>query len=603
MTTKKRKNLSEVSQKARLEGKTETMGQVGIKGKRPKLPKEKIPYKSKGPEKRPIEKEPEEGEEQVVANTDFCFEEDPGQTLPLPMTEDKGSGGKSVLDELIEKKRKALGSVPRTEVQLDTMEDEGSLLSDDEEADQEPLEKEEEEEKASPSLDPSRLEISSFHELSLSRPIQRGIAGMGFVTPTPIQAVAIPVALAGKDICGGAVTGSGKTGAFIIPILERLLYRNRSVRSTRVLVLLPTRELALQCFQVTQRLSAFTDIQTCLLAGGLNYKSQENDLKKRPDILVATPGRLIDHLKNSTSFSLESIEILVLDEADRMLDVGFEDELKEIVMACPRQRQTMLFSATLTEGLQDLVRLSLSKPARLFVDSSQAMANKLTQEFIRIRSSHESDRSAIILALATHYYRQRTIVFFPSKLDTHRAKILFGLHGLKAAELHGNLNQSQRLEALEQFKSGEVDFLLATDLAARGLDIAGVETVMNYSLPLDYRQYLHRIGRTARAGKSGRSVSLVGEADRKTLKLAIKNSRDVVKQRVLRSDLVTSFKTSIEGLEGDLQDILEQEKQEKSLKLAEMELTKAQNMIQHADEIYSRPKKTFIQKKRQPIHR
>lgn len=230
----------------------------------------------------------------------------------------------------------------------------------------------------------------------------------------------------------------------------------------RVLILLPTRELAAQCFEVTRSIAQYTDIQICLLAGkstfpislfplahrltkyavgGLSYKQQEQELKKRPDILIATPGRLIDHIKNSPSFSLEAIEILVLDEADRMLEVGFQEELEEIILNCPAQRQTMLFSATMTESIEGLAKLSLNKPVSLFVDSSESIAANLVQEFIRVRS--DADRPAMTLALCRHYYTQRVIVFIPTKVEAHRMRVLFGLFGLKAAELHGNLNQSQ----------------------------------------------------------------------------------------------------------------------------------------------------------------
>jgi len=250
-------------------------------------------------------------------------------------------------------------------------------------------------------------------------------------------------------------------------LLERLLYRARTVAAIRVLVLLPTRELAVQCFEVTRSIAQFTDIQVCLLAGkvfsfslsrashshcdllydflldvgGLSYKQQEQELKRRPDILIATPGRLIDHIKNSASFSLESIEILVLDEADRMLEVGFQEELEEIIMNCPSHRQTMLFSATMTDNISQLVTLSLKKPVKLFVDSSDSIAANLVQEFIRVRV--DTDRPAMTLALCKHYYTQKVIVFIPSKVETHRMRVLFGLFGLKAAELHGNLNQAQ----------------------------------------------------------------------------------------------------------------------------------------------------------------
>jgi ATP-dependent RNA helicase DDX27 len=437
----------------------------------------------------------------------------------------------------------------------------------------------------------------SFHELSLGRPIQKALTAMHFVRPTAIQASAIPIALTGRDILGGATTGSGKTAAFFVPILERLLYRSRNVAVTRVLVLLPTRELAVQCLEVGQKLAHFTDIQMCLLAGGLPIKPQEQALRRRPDVIVATPGRLLDLLKNSASFNLDSIEILVLDEADRILEIGFKDEIDAILEMCPKHRQTMLFSATMSPDIAGLVNLSLNKPIKVMVDSNEAIAANLTQEFVRIRAGRESDREPIVLALCAHYFPRRTIVFFQTKADAHRMKVLFGLHGMKAAELHGNLSQTERLQALESFKGGAADFLLATDVAARGLDISGVQTVVNYSVPLTFAQYQHRIGRTARAGKSGRSISLITEADRKLLKLAIKNSRDSVKQRSVPSEMIASYARSIAAMESKILEIIDEEAQARELARAELELKRVENIMHHADEIYSRPKRIWIEKK------
>ncbi|KAI9144341.1 P-loop containing nucleoside triphosphate hydrolase protein [Paraphysoderma sedebokerense] len=436
----------------------------------------------------------------------------------------------------------------------------------------------------------------TFTSMNLSRPIIKGLTHVGFVRPTLIQARTIPFALLGRDICGGAVTGSGKTAAFVIPILERLLYRPKQVAMTRVLILCPTRELAIQCHSVGSRLAQFTDIQFSLAVGGLNTKVQEAELKKRPDVVIATPGRLIDHIHNSPSFTLDHIEILVMDEADRMLEDGFADELNEIVRNCPKSRQTMLFSATMTDNVDELIRLSLSHPVRLFVDPNNAAAHKLVQEFVRIRSHRESDRPAILLALCKRTFKTKCIIFFRSKAAAHQMKIVFGLSGLNAAELHGNLSQEQRLEALEKFRDGEVEFLLATDLAARGLDIKGIETVINFNMPASHAQYLHRVGRTARAGRTGRSITFVGEADRKVLKMVIKNSPSgQVKHRVIPNDVVKRYIEKIESLKDDVESILLEEKEEKQLSAAERDMSKASNLLAHEKEIYSRPARTWFQ--------
>ncbi|OAD02549.1 hypothetical protein MUCCIDRAFT_144233, partial [Mucor lusitanicus CBS 277.49] len=441
-----------------------------------------------------------------------------------------------------------------------------------------------------------RKDHESFASMNLSRPILKGLSNVGFVKPTDIQARTIPIALMGKDICGGAVTGSGKTAAFIVPILERLLYRPRQTPSTRVLILCPTRELAAQVHSVAVKLANHTDITFCLCVGGLSVKTQEQELKLKPDVVVATPGRLIDHVRNSTGFHLDACEILVMDEADRMLEDGFADELGEIIKACPRSRQTMLFSATMTDNVDQLVRMSLNNPVRLFVDPSNQAASRLIQEFVRIRQTRESDRAAVLLALCRKTFKKKVIVFFRSKAAAHQMKIMFGLMGLSAAELHGNLTQEQRLEALERFRDNEVDYLLATDLAARGLDIKGIETVINYNMPTQFAQYLHRVGRTARAGRNGRSVTLVGEADRKMLKMAIKSSVGAqVKNRVVNHELVQRYKQKVESLGPQIKEVLAEEKEERAIRNAEMQLKKSENMLHHGAEIYARPARTWFQ--------
>lgn len=259
--------------------------------------------------------------------------------------------------------------------------------------------------------------------------------------------------------------------------------------------------------------------------GGLSVKAQEVALRARPDIVIATPGRLIDHLHNSPNFTLDALDVLILDEADRMLEDGFHDELTEIIKSCPGSRQTMLFSATMTDSVDDLVKMSLNNPVRLFVDAKNATAKGLVQEFVRVRTGKEEERSAMLLALCQHTFRRKVIIFLRSKKLAHQLRVAFGILGLKCAELHGNLTQEQvrfaikeaiydklvnlqRLAALRSFREGHVNFLLATDLASRGLDIKGIETVINYDMPAQIAQYLHRVGRTARAGKGGRYVRL-----------------------------------------------------------------------------------------------
>lgn len=286
---------------------------------------------------------------------------------------------------------------------------------------------------------------TSFSAMNLSRQLLRSLTALNLTTPTPIQTRAIPLALLGRDILGSAVTGSGKTAAFMIPILERLTYRDRGKggQACRVLVLCPTRELAVQCEAVGKALAekGGLDVRFALLVGGLSLNAQAHTLRTLPDVLIATPGRLIDHLTNTPSFTLSALDVLVIDEADRMLEAGFTDELEEIVKNCPRGRQTMLFSATMTDSVDELVKLSLDRPIRVFVDPNRNTAQGLTQEFVRIRS--DDTRSPALVALCKRTVRERCIIFFRSKALAHQMRVVFGLCGLKAAELHGNLTQEQ----------------------------------------------------------------------------------------------------------------------------------------------------------------
>jgi ATP-dependent RNA helicase DDX27 len=288
-----------------------------------------------------------------------------------------------------------------------------------------------------------RKDTGSFQAMSLSRPILRGLATVGFTEPTPIQSKTIPIAMEGKDVVGGAVTGSGKTAAFLIPILERLLYRPKKIPTTRVAIFMPTRELAVQCFNVAQKLGAFTDITFALMAGGFSSREQEAVLKTKPDVVIATPGRFIDHMRNSAGFQVDTLEILVLDEADRMLEEGFESQLNEILTTIPKSRQTMLFSATMTSSVDKLISIGMSRPVRLMVDAKKQTVAGLTQEFVRLRLGKEDRRLAALMYICEHIYTDRVIIFFRQKKEAHRVRVVFGLCGLKASELHGNMSQEQ----------------------------------------------------------------------------------------------------------------------------------------------------------------
>ncbi|NWI15054.1 DDX27 helicase, partial [Crypturellus soui] len=420
----------------------------------------------------------------------------------------------------------------------------------------------------------------SFQDMNLSRPLLKAITVLGFKQPTPIQKACIPVGLLGKDICACAATGTGKTAAFMLPVLERLIYKPRQAPITRVLVLVPTRELGIQVHSVTKQLAQFSSITTCLAVGGLDVKTQEAALRSGPDILIATPGRLIDHLHNCPSFHLSSIEVLILDEADRMLDEYFEEQMKEIIRLCCKHRQTMLFSATMTDEVKDLASVSLKNPTRIFVNSNTDVAPFLRQEFIRIRPNREGDREAIVSALLTRTFPDHVMLFTQTKKQAHRMHILLGLMGLRVGELHGNLSQAQRLEALRRFKDEQIDILVATDVAARGLDIEGVKTVINFTMPNTTKHYVHRVGRTARAGRAGRSVSLVGEEERKMLKDIVKSAKTPVKARILPQDVILKFREKIENLEKDVYAVLCLEREEREMQQSEAQINRAKKQLE-----------------------
>lgn len=345
--------------------------------------------------------------------------------------------------------------------------------------------------------------------------------------------------------------------------------------------------------------------------------------------MVATPGRLLDHITNSQGVDLDDLEFLILDEADRLLDLGFQDEVHEIVKSCPTERQTMLFSATMSTKVDELIKLSLKRPVRISAtDKSKGdksgssnngveVAPRLEQEFVRIRAGNEGvNREGMLLALLTRTFKARTIVFFDTKSAAHRLMIVCGLCGIKCAELHGNLTQVQRLEALEAFREGSVDVLLCTDLAARGLDIPGVEAVVNFEMPSQVETYVHRIGRTARAGRGGKSCTLIGEGRRYLMKEVIKDAEEknrkqkqdkssqpmgVIRSRTIPTAVVAHFVAKINSLEQHIKEVMDAEAVARLDRIAEMEAMRAANIIEHSDSIKSRPQKEWFASSKQKM--
>ncbi len=341
----------------------------------------------------------------------------------------------------------------------------------------------------------------SFQELGLLDPVVHGVQSLGFTDPTPVQAECIPLILEGRDVVGSAQTGTGKTAAFALPILTRLKKRG----PTRCLVLEPTRELAIQVETAFQYYARFTDIEIGVFYGGVGYEHQKKLLKYGIDVIVATPGRLLD-LHEQGVLRLDSIEILVLDEVDRMLDMGFLPDVRKIVRLCPEVRQTLFFSATIPPELESLCSWALKDPKVVEIGVRRAAAETVTHAFYPVAATQKFDLLVALLE-KTHY--ESVIVFTRTKQAAD--EISSRLERLKhsVTVLHSDRNQSERIAALNGFKSGKFEVLVATDIAARGLDIAGVTHVINYDIPLHPDDYVHRIGRTGRAQQTGDAFTLV----------------------------------------------------------------------------------------------
>ncbi len=360
--------------------------------------------------------------------------------------------------------------------------------------------------------------LPRFADFGLAPPILQALADQGYQHPTPIQAQAIPIVLQGRDVMGAAQTGTGKTAGFSLPIIQQLLAHANSSASparhpVRALILTPTRELADQVADNVKAYSRHTPLRATVVFGGMDMAPQTAILRAGVEILIATPGRLLDHVQQKT-LNLSQTQIFVMDEADRMLDMGFLPDLQRIINLLPKQRQNLMFSATFSPEIKKLASSFLKDPVLIEVARSNATAERVTQIVYKVEE--EAKRDAVVHLLRQREIKQ-VIVFSNTKIGASRIARELERAGVKASAIHGDKSQSERMAALDSFKSGGIDVLVATDVAARGLDIAELPCVINYDLPYSAEDYVHRIGRTGRAGASGDALSLYSDKDARLL--------------------------------------------------------------------------------------
>lgn len=355
-----------------------------------------------------------------------------------------------------------------------------------------------------------------FKDFGLSEPIMKALGAKNYSVPTPIQQQAIPIVLSGKDLCGIAQTGTGKTAAFALPTLDRLASNTKYTPplTCRVLVLSPTRELAAQIGQSFRDYGRFMKLNVATVFGGVPIHKQIRQLSQGVDVLVATPGRLIDIISQK-AFHLKGVEVLILDEADQMMDMGFIHPVKQIVSFVPKERQTLFFSATMPKEIAALAKQFLNDPATVSVTPPATTAERIVQRAFFVNQNEKQ-------ALLTHIVRtediDRALIFTRTKYGADKVVRALAGAGIHSAAIHGDKSQGQRTAALQAFRAGQVKLLVATDIAARGIDVSGISHVINFEIPNNPDQYVHRIGRTARAGREGLAISLVADDERSYLK-------------------------------------------------------------------------------------
>jgi ATP-dependent RNA helicase RhlE len=393
---------------------------------------------------------------------------------------------------------------------------------------------------ATPAAEP----VARFDQFGLSPLIQRALADQGYVHPTPIQAQAIPIVLQGRDVMGAAQTGTGKTAGFSLPIIQLLLaHANASMsparHPVRALVLTPTRELAVQVAENVKAYAQHTPLRSTVVFGGMDMKPQTVILRGGVEIVIATPGRLLDHVEQK-NVSLGQVQILVMDEADRMLDMGFLPDLQRIINMLPKQRQNLMFSATFSPEIKKLANSFLKDPVVIEVARSNATADKVTQVVYKVP---ESNKVEVVEYLIRGRDLKQVLVFSNTKIGASRLSRYLEQSGIKATAIHGDKTQQERMAALDAFKKGEIDVLVATDVAARGLDISDLPCVINYDLPYNAEDYVHRIGRTGRAGASGDAISVYSDRDERLLV----DIEKLIKQTIARGELAGFTPSSSSG--------------------------------------------------------
>ena len=452
----------------------------------------------------------------------------------------------------------------------------------------------------------------SFTNFNLSKLIIKALSELEYYTPTKVQEKVIPIALNGHDIFVNSETGSGKTACFLLPIVQRIIIsrnskekKNENVINTQALIIVPTRELALQCNEMLTKFLKYIDLNYIFLCGGLSVENQMKQMKNKiPDIIITTPGRLLDLIYNKKNLSLEHVNILVLDEADKLLELGFKDAIFEILELIKKNknRQTLLFSATLNPKLLDLGEHALNNPIKIKIAQS-AILNNLSQSIVRIKfanleQNNYEKRMAYLLLLIKQKKLKRTIIFFNTKQDCHKCVLYFNHFNINSCvELHGNKTQTERIKSLDDFIKGNVDFLLSTDIAGRGIDIEKVKCVINFQMPFLAERYIHRVGRTARKGYLGEAITICDDKERLLIKKIFKKEKVNINLKPIKinnEDIKDLYKKIIKA-KSDIEDKIVNEKTEKQFELAEKDIEKTMNLKLHQNEIQNRPKKIWYE--------